>query len=116
LHASAIFFSLWSRSAVLISRLKNIVSWFVVREKYCSGWKNKLKKTDYKPSEHVRFFGDNYSWTQNKLGSETVHRFKDTGSCQCDCFIIWIWIDNICMTLLDWFINSTGALWVLGLV
>jgi hypothetical protein len=31
------------RSAVLISRL--------VREKYCSGWKNQLKKTDYKPDE-----------------------------------------------------------------
>jgi hypothetical protein len=39
------------RSAVLISRLKNIVGWFVVREKHCSGWKNKLKKTDYKPGE-----------------------------------------------------------------
>jgi hypothetical protein len=40
--------SLWLRSAVLISRLKNTVGWFVVREKYCSNWKNKLKKTDYK--------------------------------------------------------------------
>jgi hypothetical protein len=24
-----------------------------VREKYCSGWKNKLKKTDYKPGEQA---------------------------------------------------------------
>jgi hypothetical protein len=39
------------RSAVLISRLKNIVGYFVGREKYCSGWKNKLKSTDYKPDE-----------------------------------------------------------------
>jgi hypothetical protein len=44
---------LWPRSAVLISRLKNTVGWFVVREKYCSGWKNKLKKTDYKPAHQV---------------------------------------------------------------
>jgi hypothetical protein len=41
----------WSRSAVLISRLKNTVGWFVVREKHCFGWKNKLKKMDYKPDE-----------------------------------------------------------------
>jgi hypothetical protein len=27
--------------------------WFVVREKYCSGWKNKLKSTDYKSDEQV---------------------------------------------------------------
>jgi hypothetical protein len=33
-----------SRSAVLISRLKNTVGWFVVREKYYSNWKNKLKR------------------------------------------------------------------------
>jgi hypothetical protein len=39
------------RSAVLISRLKNTVDWFVMREKYCSGWKNKLRKTDYKRDE-----------------------------------------------------------------
>jgi hypothetical protein len=43
----------WPRSARLISRLKNTVGWFVVREKYCFGWKNKLKKTDYKPGEHA---------------------------------------------------------------
>jgi hypothetical protein len=24
-----------------------------MREKYCSGWKNKLKKTDYKPGEQA---------------------------------------------------------------
>jgi hypothetical protein len=48
-------YSLWfdflliTHSAVLISWLKNIVGWFVVREKYCFGWKNKLKSTDYKP-------------------------------------------------------------------
>jgi hypothetical protein len=39
------------RSAVLISRLKNIVGWFVVREKHYYGWKNKLKSTNYKPDE-----------------------------------------------------------------
>jgi hypothetical protein len=27
--------------------------WFFVREKYCSGWKNKPNKTDYKPDEQV---------------------------------------------------------------
>jgi hypothetical protein len=31
--------------------LKNTVGWFFIREKYCSGWKNKLNKTDYKPDE-----------------------------------------------------------------
>jgi hypothetical protein len=41
----------WSRSAGIISRLKNTVVWFFVREKYCFGWKNKLNKTDYKPDE-----------------------------------------------------------------
>jgi len=30
---------------------KHCSYWFVMREKYCSGWKNKLKKTDYKRSE-----------------------------------------------------------------
>jgi hypothetical protein len=35
---------------VLISRLKNTVGWFAVREKYCFEWKNKLK-TDYKPDK-----------------------------------------------------------------
>jgi hypothetical protein len=44
----------WPRSAVLISRLKNTVGVFIVREKYCSGWKNKLKSTDYKPNEQDR--------------------------------------------------------------
>jgi hypothetical protein len=39
------------RSAGIISRLKNTVGWFFVREKYCSGWKNKLNKTDYKSDE-----------------------------------------------------------------
>jgi hypothetical protein len=33
---------------------ENTVGWFAVREKYCSGWKNKLKKTDYKPNEQDR--------------------------------------------------------------
>jgi hypothetical protein len=49
------FFFRWlrPRSAVLISRLKNTVSWFVVRKKYCFGWKNKLKSTDYKPDEQL---------------------------------------------------------------
>jgi hypothetical protein len=41
----------WPCSAGLISRLKNTVDWFVVREKHCSDWKNKLKSTDYKPDE-----------------------------------------------------------------
>jgi hypothetical protein len=41
-------------SAGIISRLKNTVGWFFVREKYCSGWKNKLNKTDYKPDEQGR--------------------------------------------------------------
>jgi hypothetical protein len=40
-----------SRSAGIISRLKNTVGWFFVRAKYCFGWKNKLNKTDYKPDE-----------------------------------------------------------------
>jgi hypothetical protein len=49
---------LWSRSARIISLLKNTVSWFFMREKYCPGWKNKLNKTDYKPDEqgYVRRF------------------------------------------------------------
>jgi hypothetical protein len=42
---------LWPRSAGIISRLKNTVGWFFMREKYCSDWKNKLNKTDYKPDE-----------------------------------------------------------------
>jgi hypothetical protein len=42
------------RLAVLISRLTNTVDWFVMREKYCSDWKNKLKKIDYKPDERER--------------------------------------------------------------
>jgi hypothetical protein len=42
---------LWLRSAGIISRLKNTVGWYFVREKYCSGWKNKLNKADYKPDE-----------------------------------------------------------------
>jgi hypothetical protein len=29
---------------VLISRLKNIVGWFVVREKHCSDWKTSWKR------------------------------------------------------------------------
>jgi hypothetical protein len=44
-----------SRSAGIISRLKNTVSWFFVREKYCSGWKNKLNKTDYKQDEQGHY-------------------------------------------------------------
>jgi hypothetical protein len=55
-HACKSFRRYWPHSAVLISRLKNNVGWFVVREKYCSGWKNKLKKTDYKPDEHGHYF------------------------------------------------------------
>jgi hypothetical protein len=31
---------------------KSTVCWFVVREKYCSGWKNKLKSINYKTGEH----------------------------------------------------------------
>jgi hypothetical protein len=34
-----------------MSRLKNTVGWFFMREKYCSGWKNKPNKTDYKSDE-----------------------------------------------------------------
>jgi hypothetical protein len=41
----------WGRSAGIISRLKNTVGWFFVREKYYSDWKNKLNKMDYKPDE-----------------------------------------------------------------
>jgi hypothetical protein len=41
------------RSVGLISRLKNTVGWFVVREKYCFDWKNKLKKTNYKAGEQA---------------------------------------------------------------
>jgi hypothetical protein len=41
----------WSHLAGIISRLKNTVAWFFMREKYYSGWKNKLNKTDYKPDE-----------------------------------------------------------------
>jgi hypothetical protein len=32
---------------------ENTVGWFFVREKYCSGWKNKPNKTDYKPDEQA---------------------------------------------------------------
>jgi hypothetical protein len=58
-------------SAVLISRLKNTVGWFAVREKYCSGWKNKLKKTDYKPDEqgHIHWCAKNL----NPIRKLTVH-------------------------------------------
>jgi hypothetical protein len=41
----------WCRSAGIISRLKNTIDWFFVREKYCSDWKNKPNKTDYKSDE-----------------------------------------------------------------
>jgi hypothetical protein len=30
---------------------ESTVRWFIVTEKYCSGWKNKLKSMDYKTSE-----------------------------------------------------------------
>jgi hypothetical protein len=43
-----------TRSAVLISRLKNTVIWFIVREKYCFDWKIKLKKINYKPNKQGR--------------------------------------------------------------
>jgi hypothetical protein len=45
----------WSRSAGIISRLKNTAGRFFVREKYCSSWKNKLNKTDYKPDEQGHY-------------------------------------------------------------
>jgi hypothetical protein len=48
-----------SRSPGIISRLKNTVDWFFIREKYCSGWKNKLNKTDYKPDEHSHNLPEN---------------------------------------------------------
>jgi hypothetical protein len=35
-------------------RLKNTVGWFIMKEKYCFNWKNKLKKTDYKPDERAQ--------------------------------------------------------------
>jgi hypothetical protein len=31
---------------------ESTVRWFVVREKHCSSWKNKLKNTNYKTNEH----------------------------------------------------------------
>jgi hypothetical protein len=44
-----------------------------VREKYCSGWKNKLKKTDYKPSEHalseISAINENHMYCFSGLGS-----------------------------------------------
>jgi hypothetical protein len=62
---------LWPCSVGLISRLKNTVGWFVVREKYCSSWKNKLKKTDYKPDEQAHMSCTNYIilkfLTENRL-------------------------------------------------
>ena len=41
-----------ARSLCWKNKPKHCSGWFVVREKYCSGWKNKLKSTDYKRSEH----------------------------------------------------------------
>jgi hypothetical protein len=46
-----ILITLLARSAGIISRLKNTVDWFFMREKYCSDWKNKSNKTDYNPDE-----------------------------------------------------------------
>ena len=37
------------------NKAKHCSSWFVVREKHCSDWKNKLKSTDYKTNEHDRY-------------------------------------------------------------
>jgi hypothetical protein len=55
-----------------------------VREKYCFGWKNKLKKTDYKPDEqalclHSRPLCTVYMWvwlclTRISLGSSSRRR------------------------------------------
>jgi hypothetical protein len=61
--------SLRSRSAEIISRLKNTVGWFFVREKYCSGWKNKLNKTNYKPDEQ----GLHCVW--NQVASNSYHQY-----------------------------------------
>jgi hypothetical protein len=62
-----------SRSAGIISRLKNTVGWFFMREKYCSGWKNKLNKTDYKPDEQgLSMFRYNMTCLLNFLGHMTT--------------------------------------------
>jgi hypothetical protein len=61
------------RLAVLISRLKNTVDWFVVREKYCSDWKNKLKSMDYKPDEQGYILLENiFLWKSSTSSSNTI--------------------------------------------
>jgi hypothetical protein len=46
----------WDHSLRWKFMSKSTVRWFIVREKHCSGWKNKLKSTDYKTSEQSQCF------------------------------------------------------------
>jgi hypothetical protein len=68
----------------LISRLKNVVGWFVVREKYYFSWKNKLKSTDYKPDEQVRWMtlGDPF-WFWRSLSSMDIWISRDLWTIWC---------------------------------
>jgi hypothetical protein len=97
------------RSAMLISRLKNTVGWFVVREKYCFSWKNKLKSTDYKPDEQdlsVNFGAIHVQGVEQDLGQgesrctrdmTTHHRlyifartsFDELWGTRCKCCGVW---------------------------
>jgi hypothetical protein len=52
-----------------------------VREKYCSGWKNKPNKTDYKPDEH----GRRSSSATLELAKATTHAPSIRQSCCCIC-------------------------------
>jgi len=51
-----------SRSLRWKNKSKHCFDWFVVREKRCSGWKNKLKKMDYKRSEQPTCWARNSKW------------------------------------------------------
>ena len=73
---------------------KHCSGWFVMREKYCFGWKNKLKSMDYKRSEHgryhhvglfnsvnpfsMRIWGLTRRWTNNyHLNTNNILKYKN---------------------------------------
>jgi hypothetical protein len=63
-----------------------------VREKYCSGWKNKLNKTDYKPDEqglyviHIPGMDPSVSWA---LGHHTRRTSSSTALCGTNARLPW---------------------------
>jgi hypothetical protein len=92
---------LWSRSAGIISRLKNTVGWFFVREKYCSGWKNKLNKTDYKPNEQGL-------WNRDRGSRQYLHLF---GIINIKIYLYKIWSN---LNLFDSLESENAIFWMDG--